>query len=337
MMFGAPYMSVLLWIIPAMIVFYHFAARGRRKALEHFADDKVLPEILKTVDMRKRKIRTWMTGIAVSLVIVALMRPQWGFTWQEVKQRGIDILIALDTSKSMLAEDVLPNRLERSKLAIKDLVKKLHGDRVGLVTFSGTAFLQCPLTVDYDGFMLTLDDVDVFSIPVGGTSISSAIYEAIESYEEGGESEDKVLIIITDGEDLEGGIERAVQAAKAAGIKIFCVGIGSTEGELIPVKDEKGKTVFMKDREGNVVKTRLVEEALEEIAVQTGGMYVRSTGAEFGLDLIYEKELSKIEKKDFKSRMEKRYHERFQLPLVLAFLLLLAEPLIGDRKKGKTL
>ena len=338
MRFGTPYMSILLWLVPAMIIFYHFAEQSRKKALKHFADDKVLPEILTTFNIKKRKIRTWMIGIAVFLMLISLMRPQWGFTWKEVKQRGIDILIALDTSKSMLAEDVLPNRLERSKLAIKDLVKKLHGDRVGLVVFAGTAFLQCPLTVDYDGFMLTLDDVDVFSIPVGGTSLSNAIYTAIESYEEGGASEeDRILIIITDGEDLEGGVERAVHMAKAAGVRIFCVGIGSPEGELIPIKDDRGRPMFLKDQEGNVVKTRLVEETLEKIAVETGGMYVRSTGAEFGLDLIYDKELSKLEKRDFKARMEKRYHDRFQIPLIFAFLLLLIEPLIGDRKKGSEL
>jgi Ca-activated chloride channel family protein len=252
-----------------------------------------------------------------------------------VKRQGLDILIALDSSKSMLAEDVLPSRLGRSKLAIKDLVRKLHGDRVGLIVFSGTAFLQCPLTVDYDGFLLSLEDVSVDTIPVGGTSLARAIYTAMKSYE-GGKKKHKVLIIITDGEDLEGGVERAIQTAKAAGITIYCVGIGTQEGELIPVTGRSGKVVFLKDKEGNVVKTHLVEDVLQKMALDTGGMYVHATGAEFGLGLIYDERLSKLEKQEFKSKMEKRYNERFQIPLYFAIFLLLIEPLIGD-KKGKEL
>lgn len=332
MKFGAPYMAVWLWIVPGVIVFYIMAGRVREKILRRFAKDDLHLEISGSFDMRKRKIKNSMIVAAVFFMLLGLTRPQWGFQWQEVKRRGLDMLIALDTSNSMLAEDVLPNRLDRAKLAIKDLVKKLHGDRIGLIAFSGTAFLQCPLTVDYDGFLLSLDDVDADTIPVGGTSLSKAIYTAIGSYENG-KNEEKILVIITDGEDLEGGVEGAMQKARAAGVKIFCVGIGSTEGEIIPIRDEAGKMDFLKDSEGNVVKTRLVEEALQRIALETGGIYVRATGAEFGLDLIYDEKLSRLEKQEFKSRMEKRYHERFQLPLVLALVLLFFEALIGDRKR----
>ncbi len=332
MKFGAPYMAVWLWIVPVMIVFFLMASRARKKALRCFAEDKMLPEISGSFDARKRKISSSMIVVAVLFMFLALMRPQWGFEWQEVKRQGLDILIALDTSKSMLAEDVLPNRLERAKLAIKDLVKKLHGDRLGLVVFSGTAFLQCPLTVDYDGFLLSLDDVDVNTIPVGGTSLAAAIYTAIDSYE-GGKKQQKILIVITDGEDLEGGLQRAIAKARAENVKIFCVGIGAREGELIPVTDDAGKMNFLKDTEGNIVKTRLVEDTLQKMAIKTGAMYVRSTGAEFGLELIYKEKLSGMEKQDFKSRMEKRYNEKFQIPLFFVILLLLSEPLIGDRKK----
>jgi Ca-activated chloride channel family protein len=332
MRFGAPYMAVWLWIVPAMIIFYILVARTREKILRRFARDGLHSRISGSFDMRKRRIKDSMVLIAVFLMLLGLMRPQWGFQWQEVKRHGLDILIALDTSKSMLAEDVLPSRLDRAKLAIKDLVKKLRGDRIGLVAFSGTAFLQCPLTVDYDGFLLSLDDIDVSTIPVGGTSLSEAIYTAIGSYE-GGKKQEKVLIIITDGEDLEGGVDKAIERAKAAGIKIFCVGIGSTEGEIIPVRDRSGKMDFLKDSEGKVVKTRLVEELLQKMALETGGIYVRATGAEFGLDLMYDEKLSKLEKQEFESRMEKRYYERFQIPLALVILLLLLEPVIGDKKR----
>jgi len=333
MKFGAPYMVVWLWIVPVVIVFYSMASRARDKALRRFAAGNLLPEISGSFDARKRKIKNSMIIISVLFLLLALMRPQWGFQWQEIKRQGLDILIALDTSKSMLAEDVLPSRLGRAKLAIKDLVKKLHGDRIGLVVFSGTAFLQCPLTVDYDGFLLSLDDVDINTIPVGGTSLANAIYTAIDSYE-GGKKQQKILVIITDGEDLEGGVERAIMKARTLNVKIFCVGIGAPEGELIPVTDDIGRINFLKDTDGNVVKTRLVEDMLQQMAIATGGMYVCATGAEFGLELIYKERLSKLEKQDFKSRMEKRYHERFQIPLFFAILLLLCEPLIGDRKKG---
>lgn len=333
MRFGAPYMAVWLWIVPGLVVFFIFAGRAREKALKRFASERSLKEIASSVDLVKRTWKMRMITAAVFLIIIALMRPQWGFKWQEVKRRGLDIMIALDASKSMLAEDVLPNRLDRAKLAIRDLVKKLRGDRIGLVVFSGTAFLQCPLTLDYNGFLLSLDDTDVNTIPVGGTSLSRAIYTAIDSYESGPDQE-KVLIVITDGEDLEGGLEGAIQRAKAKGVQIFCVGIGTPEGELIPLDDKSGKRIFLKDQQGNIVKTRLEEKTLQKMAFETGGMYVRASGAEFGLDLIYDEKLSKMQKQEFESKMEKQYHERFQIPLVLAIVLLIGEPLISGRKKN---
>jgi Ca-activated chloride channel family protein len=334
MKFGAPYMAIWLWLIPAMIFFYIVIGRAREKLLRKFASGNALKEISSSFDIRKRKVRNYMMIAAILFMTIALMRPQWGFSWQEVRQQGLDIIIALDTSNSMLAEDVLPSRLERAKLAIRDLVKKIHGDRIGLVVFAGTAFLQCPLTIDYNGFLLSLDDVDPDTIPIGGTSLAKAIYKSMDSYE-GGKKEDKILIVITDGEDLEGGLDRAIQQARADNVKIFCVGIGSTEGELIPVPGEYGKSGFLKDKKGNVVRTRLTEGPLEQMAIETGGMYIHATGAEFGLDLMYEEKLSKLQKKEIKSRRERRYFERFQIPLIFAIFLLFLEPAIGDRKKEK--
>jgi len=336
MKYGAPYMAVWLWLIAALLLFYRFAKMTREKALKKFASGDVLNEISGSVDHKKRILKIRIIIISGLLIVFSLMRPQWGFKWQEVKRQGLDILIALDTSKSMLAEDVLPNRLDRARLAIKDLIKNLHGDRVGLIVFSGKAFLQCPLTVDYDGFLLSLDDVDVETIPIGGTSLSSAIYTAIGSYE-GGKNKHKILIIITDGEDLEGGIDKAIEDAKNDKITIYCVGIGDPEGELIPVTDNTGKKTFLKDADGNVVKTRLMENLLQRMAIETGGIYVRATGAQFGLDLIYDEKLSKLEKQEFESKMEKRYNERYQIPLVLAMILLFIEMLVGDRKKQQTI
>ncbi len=334
MQFGAGYMFMLLWLIPVVIVFFVFSERRRRKVINRFATKKILTVIAGSFDRGKRKLKNGIIIVAIFFVVIALLRPQWGFQWREVKRRGIDILIALDTSKSMLAQDVLPNRLDRAKLAIKDLVKKLNGDRIGLVAFSGTAFLQCPLTADYDGFLLSLEDVDVNTLPIGGTSLAKAIYTAIDSYE-GGKKQDKILIIITDGEDLEGGINQAIKRAKEERIEICCVGIGSVEGEIIQIVDRTGKMGFLKDANGEIVRTKLEEGTLQKVALETGGMYVRATGAEFGLTLIYDEKLSKLEKQEFKSRMRKRYNERFQFPLGVAIFLLMVEPLLGDRRSRK--
>jgi Ca-activated chloride channel family protein len=231
----------------------------------------------------------------------------------------------------MLAKDVLPSRLERAKLAVEDFTRNLSGDRVGLVLFAGSAFLECPLTLDYDGFLLSLEGASTDSIPKGGTSISSAINEAIRSFE-GEEGKHKVLIIISDGEDLEGGAVKRAREAKEKGIVIFCVGVGSQEGDLIPAAVNEGAGVFLKDRSGNVVKSRLDEETLKNIALTTGGSYLRANQAEFGLDVLYREKISKMEKKEFESKMSKHYQERFQLPLLIGFLLLLAETMIVDKK-----
>ena len=284
--------------------------------------------------MNKQKLKAGLLLAAAILIIFSLMRPQWGFHWQEVKRRGLDIIIALDTSKSMLAEDVKPDRLERAKLAIRDFTKNLKGDRIGLVAFSGTAFLQCPLTVDYGGFLLSLDSIDTNTIPRGGTSIASAIKEAIKGYGSQ-EKKYKTMVIITDGENNEGDPFEAAEEAKKNGIIIFCIGIGTKEGELIPLIEEGGQRQFLKDREGNVVKTRLDEGTLEKIALITGGSYIRSTATEFGLELLYRERLSKMERRELEGKMNKRYIERFQIPLAVALFLILLEAAISDRKQTR--
>jgi len=318
-------------IITALVLFYFWAARLRRAALERFAQKELLDELLSRLDYRKRFLKNCLMIMAISLMFFALMRPQWSFHWEEVKRKGVDILIALDTSKSMLAEDVKPNRFERSKLAIKDLLRNLKGDRIGLIAFSGNAFLQCPLTLDYGGFLLSLDNLGIDTIPKGGTSITSAIKEALRSYE-GGQKKYKALIVITDGEDHEGNPGEASEEAEKEGIKIFCIGIGTKEGELIPVTDESGQKIFLKDSQGNVVKSHLNETDLQKIALNTGGVYVRAANTEFGLNLIYKERIAGMEKRGFEAKMNKHYEERFQIFLWLALFLLVVEHLISDKK-----
>ena len=311
-------------------IFYLWAYKSRSRVLERVADKALLKDMLSSLDLRRKYFKSFLLSLGLVLCLLSLARPQGGFQWQEVKRKGLDILIALDTSKSMLAQDLKPSRIERSKLAIRDLVKYLKGDRIGLIAFSGSAFLQCPLTVDYGGFLLSLENIDTDIIPKGGTNLASAISEAIRSYA-AGEKKYKVLVIITDGEDHKGNALSAAVEAKKEGIAIFCVGIGSKDGELIPLKTQDGQIGFLKDRQGNVVKSRLDETLLQKIALTTGGSYVRSSATEFGLELLYRERLSKLEKRELEGKLAKHYEERFQIPLALAFLLLLLEPLISER------
>ncbi|MFQ6043301.1 MAG: VWA domain-containing protein [Candidatus Poribacteria bacterium] len=327
--------AYLFWLIPILIVFYFWAFRYKRRTLETFAEAHLIPSITTTVSFLRQKIKAFLTVVAVFFLILALIGPKWGFRWQEAKRRGIDIMVAIDTSKSMLTEDVKPNRLERAKLAVKDLLNLLTGDRIGLIAFAGTAFVQCPLTLDYGAFSLTLNRIDTNTIPRGGTNLASAILTAMDAFETKGKKY-KALIIITDGESHEGDPEGAAKKAAEAGIKIFCVGIGTKEGELITITDERGNRTFLKDRNGQVVKSKLDEVTLQKIALATGGSYVKASGAEFGLDIIYKEKIAKMEKKELESKMQKRYEERFQIPLIIAFLLIVIETFINDgRNKYK--
>lgn len=331
MRFSSLYFSIYFWVVLALSLFLVWSSKARQAKLCKFADKSLLPEITNSINKRKQVVKAVFIILIFIFSLLALMRPQWGFKWQEINQQGLDILIAIDTSKSMLATDVKPNRLEKSKLAVKDLLKKLKGDRVGLIAFSGTAFLQCPLTSDYNGFMLALNDLNASSIPRGGTSISNAIKVAIDSYEND-QKKYKVLILITDGEDHEGNPVKTAENAAKKNVRIFCIGIGTTEGDLIQIADDSGKRTFLKDNSGNIVKTSLNETVLKQIAVATNGMYVRSSGADFGLDVIYDKKLSAMERRDVKARMDKVYYERFQIPLTIALIFLLLEMVITNKK-----
>lgn len=324
----------LILIGIGLIAFLFWAARARDKARARFAQQDLLKELLSQVDPRLQKLKVVVLAVGALLCILALSRPQWGFVWQEVKRKGLDIIVAVDTSKSMLATDVKPSRLARSKLALRDLTARLKGDRIGLIAFSGSAFLECPLTVDYSGFLLSLDDLGADTIPKGGTSISSAIHEAVKSYS-GGVNKYKILILITDGEDHEGDPLKAAQEAKKEGLIIYCIGIGTQEGELIFVENEAGKKEYLKDSKGNAVKSRLNEDTLQKICQATGGTYIRSTSTEFGLELLYDQKLSGMEKRELESKMNKLYSERFQIPLFIGLMLVLLELFITDSREKK--
>jgi Ca-activated chloride channel family protein len=324
----------LLWLlalVPAALAFFIWALRRRRQALERFAEARLLPALAPDLDDRRRRWRVGLLLAALSLLVVALAGPKWGFHWEEVRREGIDIIVALDTSRSMLAEDVKPNRLERAKLAVQDLVKQLHGDRIGLVAFAGSAFVQCPLTLDYEAFAESLRAVNVGIIPKGGTALAEALAVGIAAFE-GHQSKHEAFILITDGEDHAGQIDDAAKQAADKGIKIYAVGIGTPDGELIPVSVD-GEHTFVKDRRGQVVKSRLDDETLKRIATTTNGAYVHADGPSLGLDVVYNDYLGRMEKRELQSTMERRFEERFQIPLLLALMLLAIEPFVGERRR----
>jgi len=282
--------------------------------------------------MRRTKYALWIIGIFFALL--ALARPQMGTKLETVKREGIDLVVCLDLSNSMLAEDVKPNRLAKAKYEIKRLVEMLQGDRVALVTFAGNAFLQCPLTTDYDAFLMLLDAVNAGSMPVQGTDISQAIETGRKAFVEG-ERKYKVMLLITDGEDNEGKALDEAEKAKDENIKIFTVGIGSPAGVPIPVYDDNGNKIGVKrDRSGNVVTTRLDEETLQRIALATDGKYYPATPSHPELDAIISA-IANMEKKEIEAKKFSHYEERFQYPLGAAILFIILAFVIPERQKKK--
>lgn len=333
MKFTNPQLNYLFILLGCLFLLDSFAYKRKIALSKRFARPQLLSAIALTFSAKRQWEKRAFILMAIFLSILALLRPQWGFQWEQVKQGGVDIFIAVDVSKSMLSQDTLPNRLERAKLSLEDLVKNLRQDRIGLIAFSGSAFVQCPLTVDYEGFLLAAKDLNIKTIPKGGTNIERAIDLARESFIAGSEGTQRALIIISDGESHEGNPILAAEKAKKENIKIYTIGAGTKEGELIRVFDEQGNQIFLKDQTGQVVKSRLNEDLLQEIALKSEGSYIHSTATQFGLDTIYENKIAKTQARQIKSNREKRLKERFQIPLALALLLIMIEPLVAEQRR----
>jgi Ca-activated chloride channel family protein len=304
----------------------------QRLELEQFIAPQLRARLTQSVSGARVWVKRALFAAAVMLLFAALAQPQAGFRWEQVTRRGNDIIFAVDTSRSMLTPDVKPNRLARAKLAIDDFVSHLNGDAVGLVAFAGTAFLQSPVTLDYGAFHDSLAALDTHIIPRGGTDIASAIREAQAALHQRAGS-DKILILVTDGEDLEGdSLSAAKAAAKQDGLKIFTVGVGSANGDLIPLPADQGGG-FLKDNAGQLVKSRLDESALKALAAATGGIYAPLGSAGQGLDTIYQAALAPLAKHDLSSKAQKVYTQRFQWPLGASLALLTASVLFGTRRR----
>jgi Ca-activated chloride channel family protein len=325
--YGLPALALAAWLVAAL------RARRRRK-LGLLAGDAgrgaMLPGYLPGRDARRLALR--FAGLA--LVVVALARPQWGFHWEEVKRRGLDIVVVLDTSRSMLAADVAPNRLQQAKWGVHDLLRQLQGDRVGLVPFAGSAVVQCPPTLDYAAFGMLLDDLHCGIIPRGGTAIAQALRLAAEKgFGEEETGADKVVLLITDGEDHEGDPLSLLPMLKQKGIRVYGIGIGTPEGELLPGDAAGG---YFKDRAGQVVKSSLHEDVLQKLAIGTGGAYVRSVPGDSGLERVFRESIAQLKRAEQEGRTARVNEERYP-PFVLAALALFAweAALSGVRRGGK--
>lgn len=332
MRFAIPHVLWLLLVIPPLLVFFFWwSERERRRLMTQFIQARLLPALLAGVSDARRKIRATLIVAAVAALIVALARPQVGFDWQEVRQRGLDIMVAIDTSKSMLAADIAPNRLARAKLAALDLMQQAKSDRLGLIAFAGEAFLQCPLTIDDNAFRQSVEALDVDIIPEPGTAIADAIDEARRAFQDG--DNHKVLVLFTDGEDQDTGAVEAAKRAKESGMVIFTVGIGTASGELLRIKGPNGESDYVRDQNGNVVKSHLNEALLKQVAEATpGGAYFQLGGART-IDALYQQWLAPMPKSDSQEKLVRRAIDRFRWPLGLAVVLLIAEMLLPERRR----
>ena len=328
------------WLLAGLLTCIVLIAMWRRydvrqqTALAEFVAPHLRQRLTGSVSRIGRFVQRGLFSASVLCLFAALAGPEFGYHWERISRRGNEVVFAIDTSRSMLTPDVKPNRLTRAKLAINDMARQLDGDGIGIVAFAGSAFLVCPLTLDYGAFQQSLDAVDVHTIPLGGTNISSAILTARAALRRRPGS-DKILILVTDGENLEGDATTAAEeAAKQDGLKIYTVGIGTAEGDLIPLPSDQGGD-FVKDDTGALVKSHLDEGGLKAIASATGGAYVRLEGQGEDFEAFLKTVFGAVSKHDLVYRQQKIYTQRYQWPLAASLVMLLASLVVGTRRSSR--
>ncbi len=338
MVWGSPQLLQLLWGLPFLGWLMWLAGRSRRAALASFADPVMAARITPSARASRGffKGALWLAG--VGFLVVAAARPRFGVYYEEVSAEGVDLFVCLDVSRSMLARDVAPSRLERAKSDVLDLLEKLQGDRVGLIAFAGKPVRVCPLTSDHGFFKSVLAEVSPLSAPRGGSLIGDAIREALADLPRDARR-DQAIILITDGEDQDSMPLDAAELAVKAGVKIFTVGLGdSKEGGRIPVQNERGETVYLKT-DGQVLWSKLDEKLLKEIAMRSGGAYVPAGTNAYDLGRIYEQHLAGLTAGKYDTEKRRRYRERFQVFLLLGLAFLGVNLLIPEvprpRRRGK--
>ncbi|MEW6413361.1 MAG: VWA domain-containing protein [Candidatus Zixiibacteriota bacterium] len=334
MRFAEPINFLLIGVVILIAVFVFWAIARKKRLLRQFGD---LPLIMKNapyISFARQRTKALLLLVGLVFVSLALARLQFGTHLEVLKREGIDIVVALDVSNSMLARDMKPDRLTKAKQEINGIIERLKGDRVGLVAFAGQAFVQCPLTLDYSAARFLLGAMDQTSVSLQGTSLTTAIETSAKMFDQQ-QRKHKVLLLLTDGEDHEPGAIQAAENARKEGIKIYTVGIGGAAGEPIPVIDRNGKQVgFKKDENGEVVVTKLDEDILRKISLATGGDYYHATAGEMELDRIFD-EIYKMEKKELEGTLVTRYDDRFQWPLLIALFFIVGEFFFSERKKVK--
>lgn len=325
---------VYLWgllLIPILGGLFIWNSRWKARVMARFVPARLLERLQAGVSPRRQQIKFGLFLLGLSSLVLALARPIWGFEVESGNQKGLDIIVAIDVSKSMLAEDLAPDRLTRAKLAALDLVEQTRGDRMGVVAFAGTAFLQCPPCVDKEAFRQSVQILDTTIIPQGGSAISDAINAALEAFEKEETGNARILVIFSDGEDHDSEVISTARKAAKKNLRIFTVGVGTPEGEHIRVRDARGVVSLVKDLEGKVVRTRLNEKLLQEVALEGQGFYLPLRGAKT-METLYHNGLVKVPKVQFATRKVLQQHHRFQWPLAFGLLLLLAETLFPTRK-----
>jgi Ca-activated chloride channel family protein len=330
--FANPVFLYLLLLLPVLILLYILNEVRKRKALKRLGDVNLVRRLVPEMSTVRPAIKFILQLIAVSAGIIMLSRPQFGSKIEDIKKQGVEVIIALDVSNSMLAEDIQPDRLTRAKQAISRLVDNLDNDKIGLIVFAGDAYIQIPVTTDYISAKMFLSSINPNMVPKQGTAIGAAIDLGIRSFSPG-EGKSKAMIIITDGENHEDDPVKEAEEASKAGIVIHTLGIGSTEGVPIPILIN-GKRDYLKDANGNTVVTKLDEEILKKIALTTNGNYVRASNSNIGLDEIFNG-IKRMKKQDLESTMYTEYNDQFQIFAAIALFLLLADFIIMERKNRR--
>lgn len=329
-------MLLLLWAVPLLAAVFLYGVYRRRQASQVFAEAGLLKYLNQSVSVARRRWKAAAVLLAMVLIILALARPAWNPKPKTVSRAGRDVVFVLDVSKSMLAEDLAPSRLERAKLAIRDCLELLEGDRVGLVAFAGTAVVKCPLTLDYNFFRMMLDDISTESIARGGTLIGDAVRRTIDDVFDDQQKEYKDIILITDGEDHDSFPVQAAEEAGRRGVRLLAIGLGDEDqGKRIPITGENGQRTFLKYK-GEEVWTKLDADTLRKMVNNTpGGKYLNVATGAFDLGQIYQDLIASAEKKELEAKTVTLYEEKFQVFVALAFALLAMEAVTNDRRKAK--
>lgn len=339
MRFFEPLYLLALLLVPVLGLFFWWSIGRKKQLLARFGEIPLIMRATSGISYARQAGKAALLLTAVLFMSLAIAKPQFGTHMEMMKREGIDIMIAVDVSRSMEALDVQPgptSRLAKAKQEIRSLIdaERLQGDRVGLVTFAGEAFIQCPLTLDYAAARMFLDVIDPDIIPVPGTAVGEAILTATSGFNRE-ERKHKVIILLTDGEDHDTDPIGAAETARKEGVKIYTVGIGNPGGEPIPIYNQRGERVgFKKDSKGNVIVSKLDETTLQKVALTTGGKYYRATPSELELDKIYE-DISKMEKKELEGKLLLHYDDRYQWPLALAMIFMIWEVFVPERVRTR--